>query len=597
MKLKTIVASMMLCSLPLSVMAQNSVPVKPGYFPLIIKNDTQDTFNIQDVYLLALGKEGAKQCAMSFSAEKVGGQQAEVATCNDISANMDTKNYTYSVSKLPAYDASSQSVLLYIPHVISGRAYVSLNNKLTFPIVKTSAGDYAFQSPNMNNKSDPNYNILFDKFEYTYDDTNTFWINPTAVDFFAIPITLQSFDQKKISGAPLSVARNDLLNTIITTIQSHDETPKGDWNNVIVKDISGRTDTVLRVAAPYVAPDFPIETYLAQPDNNYIQMLIKYYKTHEITIDCIELAGDKYAPIHDFYNGDTNPQLYQFTGKVEDIDGEPTFVFVNNPPQGYKAYNAINISLNDTKAISTGFFMPGQEPFSTANHSVKSVIVKNLTAAFSAGLLPADDQVVLNSAFFKAHKDSYYRDNPLIDNNGGPWYDLYSKGIHAAIPITYAYAYDDVLGQDGTLNSQNNAEPIVVTIGNMGGVPIPNPYTPAGPTHAQPVTGVSNSGFSCSGGFCTLKATWTVPTSQDEAARYFILPQQFQGTSPAAIINQQNLLPATALGGVIKLPQDEVLNMQTKIQVFTCIPNSKSYTCPSKSNDDDYTKAIGSMPF
>ncbi len=114
------------------------------------------------------------------------------------------------------------------------------------------------------------------------------------------------------------------------------------------------------------------------------------------------------------------------------------------------------------------------------NHTVGAIIVRALTAAFDAGLLPADNDITLNKDYFKSKHDDFYTNNAHLDNKGGPWFDLYSKEVHnfKGQPI-YTFAYDDALGQDGTLYSPDadNIGKVSVTIGDMTGTTIPDPYT------------------------------------------------------------------------------------------------------------------------
>lgn len=596
------------------------VTAKTGYFPVIIYNDTTLTPDptLTDVYFLALGQNVSTSvpCAFSFKSEMVGNNQAEVGTCVPISKSMNTQDYAVSLTKLPAYNKKTNSVLVYFSQVISGRAYVSLSHKLTIPVIKPTVpkgqkappGTYTFQTPNMNNTYDPNYNILWDKFEYTYDNKFVFWVNPTSVDFFAIPISLIPFNQQNPSGAPVGAGRSSLISAMTKDIQDHDTSPAGSWSShSVIMDLSGKTNTVLRIAAPYVAPKFPLTTYLNQPNSatsyNYIDALIAYYKTHTISVDCSELAGDKAAAIHTFYGGSTDKQLYQFTGSIQTINDKPTFVFTNNPPAGKKAYHKIEIDMSNPALLSQGFFMPGQAPFTTVNDTVQSVIIKNLTAAFSVGLLPAPDKTELTSAYFAANKANFYRaNNPQLQNRFGPWFDLYSKAIHASIPITYAYAYDDVLGQDGTLNSNVNTNPITIVLGDMSGVAIPAPFTPGPPPpppHIQPVQNVTTSGFVCSGGNCTLTANWDLPVSQLSGVSYYVFPQSFQLTTPVDIVkaniaNGNYFVSGTATSGKISLPQANVLQMGSKVSVYTCIQSQgNANACPSSHNGYTLTKSIG----
>ena len=193
---------------------------------------------------------------------------------------------------------------------------------------------------------------------------------------------------------------------------------------------------------------------------NYIDSVWDYYKTNTIKVDCSEIAGDK----------DFNPKLkngYLFTGQVK---GDK-FTFSNEGDE---------VVLSIAKPESISFFAGAQGSFDFPNHTVGAIIARALTAAFDAGLLPADNDITLSKDYFKSKHPDFYKDNVHLGTKGGPWFDLYSKEVHnfKDQPI-YTFAYDDALGQDGTLHSPNvdSIGKVSVTIGDMTGTTLPDPYT------------------------------------------------------------------------------------------------------------------------
>jgi hypothetical protein len=94
--------------------------------------------------------------------------------------------------------------------------------------------------------------------------------------------------------------------------------------------------------------------------------------------------------------------------------------------------------------------------------------------------LPAEDGAVLKKSYFESKKGEFYQANSNIEgDNSSPWYDVYSKAFHSfeGQPV-YTFAYDDALGQDGTLHNPNKDAigKVTVKIGDLSGLNIPNPY-------------------------------------------------------------------------------------------------------------------------
>ncbi|MYS54851.1 glycosyl hydrolase, partial [Streptomyces sp. SID6013] len=73
---------------------------------------------------------------------------------------------------------------------LSGRIYVSLGEKLKFKVVADGAGNAALQYPAGWVESDPNYGVLHDCAEFTYNSSGMF-CNTTMVDMFSVPLSIR----------------------------------------------------------------------------------------------------------------------------------------------------------------------------------------------------------------------------------------------------------------------------------------------------------------------------------------------------------------------------------------------------------------------
>ena len=85
--------------------------------------------------------------------------------------------------------SASGDTKLSLPYM-SGRIYVSLGEKLKFKAVTDGNGNAALQYPAGWVVSDPNYGILHDCAEFTYNAAGMF-CNTTMVDMFSVPMSIR----------------------------------------------------------------------------------------------------------------------------------------------------------------------------------------------------------------------------------------------------------------------------------------------------------------------------------------------------------------------------------------------------------------------
>ena len=106
---------------------------------------------------------------------------------------------------VPFFNLASHASLTLSPPIISGRCWLSIGQPLTVPI-----WDSGFVGPGFNTETDPNYPIIFDKFEFTYESNQTVYCNTTSVDFFGMPITATLTGNQKQSVGMLA-SRNQIF--------------------------------------------------------------------------------------------------------------------------------------------------------------------------------------------------------------------------------------------------------------------------------------------------------------------------------------------------------------------------------------------------
>ncbi|MEU9553977.1 beta-1,3-glucanase family protein [Streptomyces fumanus] len=145
-----------------------------GALPLTVVNGT-GSFGDADVHLYIVGNQDGRQVRVTPD-----GTLAPVALSDN-----GADGYTdYAIGL-----AGGGETRLNLPYM-SGRIYVSLGRKLKFKAVTDGAGNPALQYPAGWVKSDPNYGVLHDCAEFTYNASGMF-CNTTMVDMFSVPLAIR----------------------------------------------------------------------------------------------------------------------------------------------------------------------------------------------------------------------------------------------------------------------------------------------------------------------------------------------------------------------------------------------------------------------
>lgn len=157
-----------------------------------------------------------------------------------------------------------------LPANMSGRIYFSINEKLLWKVVTDGNGNPALQYPAGWVSSDPNYNILHDFFEFTYNSGGMF-CNVTMVDQFAIPLsTTLTGAATQTTGTLVDGGRDNIFNTIAA-------------NSAFAPLIVSDSGTNLRVIAPGHGIDSGVfsSTYL----DSYIDQVWSQYASSTMTVN------------------------------------------------------------------------------------------------------------------------------------------------------------------------------------------------------------------------------------------------------------------------------------------------------------------------
>ncbi|RSN16604.1 glycosyl hydrolase [Streptomyces sp. WAC 01325] len=144
-----------------------------GSLPLTIVNGS-GSFDNANVHLYIVGNQDGKQVRLTPE-----GTLAPVA----LSDNGSDGFTDYAIS------LSGGETRLSLPYM-SGRIYVALGEKLKFKAVADGNGNAALQYPAGWVESDPNYPVLHDCAEFTYNAAGMF-CNTTMVDMFSVPMSIR----------------------------------------------------------------------------------------------------------------------------------------------------------------------------------------------------------------------------------------------------------------------------------------------------------------------------------------------------------------------------------------------------------------------
>jgi hypothetical protein len=153
---------------------QQKTSAASGGLPLTIVNNS-GSFGNASVHVYIVGNQDGRQVRVTPD-----GNLAPIAL-SDNGADGFT-DYAISLS-------GSGETRLTLPYM-SGRIYVSLGQKLKFKAVADGNGNPALQYPAGWVKSDPNYGILHDCAEFTYNASGMF-CNTTMVDMFSVPMSIR----------------------------------------------------------------------------------------------------------------------------------------------------------------------------------------------------------------------------------------------------------------------------------------------------------------------------------------------------------------------------------------------------------------------
>lgn len=425
-----------------------------GFLPVIIKNNTGHT-------AFVFVEIGANQY-LTFN----GMDQGTVHTAAASQANINTGSASISI-------ADTASVTIYVPDPSnSGIFIVSLDSAVTLPT--DSSGKITNPSPTDASLSP--YSQFWDMgVEFSYDTSvgTKVDVDVSAAAQFAIPqyVYMNNVDAGLTNNTGLYQSRSYILNyvnQVFTWAATNFGASGLQWANLFVPSYSTTTSSIYRLietgkamtaATPLFDPNYLNNG--AAYGYSYLAHIQNYYTSHTLTMTIPPTGSQVQGEV---FQGNVSGGVFQFNGSY---GSQVTF-----SPFGSGSTVLI---YENPQYLTTG---------GTSPNYVETQVGKAFGEAVIAGLLPTTislDFSTLTSlpASLSGGRSAYYQINTNLSALGqhtGPWYDLYSKALHALATTAspgalYTYTFDEPLWDNVNLTSSvdpfTNGTFISITLGSM----------------------------------------------------------------------------------------------------------------------------------
>ncbi len=468
----------------------SSSAIKPprgilNYAPLVITNNSG--LDASRLYVIGKGQTIAATDAYFLQ------PNLSTGICTLVSGqtnNSTDPNISVQLSKLPS--AGTNSYYIYVPQMISGRFYISVDSPLYMEtLFNQNTGYFTINDPSQTTIQDPNYYTLYQDFEFTLDSKYDLYANVTNVDYFSLPLTLGSYtfptgnlyptlDNLTVVGYPTTSARSTILTSIQTGL-ANDQSSPAQWAHLTIPFYNnpyaaGPPDTDLRILAAKLSIALGISSDpatgipfrgAANPQGYFNAMYL------QSTTSGPAAMTSYMTKLYDYYNTPPNqleltisPAKHPQVSYIMTASATSGILHLELQGTSPAAPPIITVNLNN---LSTSSLLSGAVGDWVAENAItpaatnpwQTEIAKMLSALFTAGMLPPASSVVQpvidDSTYFSAYRGSYFS-NPTGFSLHGPWFNLYDQTIHPLLIQTnnfglgYAYDFDDLLDLAGLLH-------------------------------------------------------------------------------------------------------------------------------------------------
>ncbi|WP_341679256.1 beta-1,3-glucanase family protein [Niveibacterium sp. SC-1] len=362
--------------------------VYPGFIGIDLKNNTNGAWRDDQIYIAVIGRNPTTG---QFSWLKPDGTITQANAADNDGAGHLTKggqnyaNYFFTLA---------QAKLLKLPKMDSGRIFVSMGSPMYIKILSDINGNVGFAGPNPQNPQDPNIDVYYDWYEFSYNNVGI-WINTTQVDQFGIPLLLDVWG----SNASFYM-QTGIKETRAAIYQKYQSELPAVFNTV--------PPSQYRIMAP-AKSSFGVNQVNGHYFDNYVNDVWSYYSTNTLTVDMWGGARR--------FVGRTQGQQFVFT----EVDkGNGAYVGGTYYIQGKPTTQDI--------LEGAGYLAMG--------NSVESALGAQLCAAFNRHIMTDVTKWSTPSAWYLAAPANYYAKF---------WHD------HSVGGIAYGFAYDDVSDQSSTI--------------------------------------------------------------------------------------------------------------------------------------------------
>jgi hypothetical protein len=333
----------------------------------------------------------------------------------------DSKPFAYPLSHF-------SNKALYLPAADGTRLYVSVGGKLHFMVNST------INAPNPHDPSEESNLLLWDKIEFNVSPASVF-VNPTAVDSFALPIRVrETLKDGTVLEGGATFSRSEASAALSKALASEP------WRGLIANE--GRV---------VFAPNDGARTGLFPPDfletTGWLDAFFDAFSTKNISID----AEESFPPSAGggIWRGAADEAARTLTLR-RDVDASHPAI--------------APIVLRVPSAIF--HWLSGAGDAWGASSDLERALVRNLSAAFDANVLFTTEP--LGKKYFETVRADFYKPNPAAPSALN-FVDEYSKALHSlGDGRLYTVPYDDELGQCGAVScSPQNFKSGLITFGKL----------------------------------------------------------------------------------------------------------------------------------
>ncbi len=233
-----------------------------GTFSFILQNNTRGVWANNQIYVLILGQATPGQ----WSYLKSDGTLVHINHLDANASNHLTKNGVNYANMSFTLDQANTVALP--THLDGARMYISLGSPMYIPIAPDDSG---WGGPNISNASDPNADVYFDWYEFTYQyGVTPFGGNTTQVDMFGFPMTarLQQAATGYDQTVGISLTRDQVFSQYAAAV------------GPAFKPLA----STYRILAPHSSASFAPGGDQANYMQAYIDQTWNYYTTNQFTL-------------------------------------------------------------------------------------------------------------------------------------------------------------------------------------------------------------------------------------------------------------------------------------------------------------------------